>query len=235
MNETPAPRRFYRHVGVAPHGAGFAVLLDGRTLRTPAKALFVLPAAPLAEACAAEWRAQQDVVHAETMPLTRLANVAIDFAAHARTNLVQSLVKFAETDLLCHRAEHGPLAARQAAAWDPLLAWAEHALSAPLKIAGGIIAVRQPAETSAVLTARAAAEDDFHLAGLAHAAGLAGSVVIAFALREGKLSGEDAFSTAALDDLYQLETWGEDEEARQRLNNQRAEFLALEQFFAALG
>lgn len=234
MNEEQA-RRFYKSVEVAQQGEGFAVTLDARTLRTPAKAVFVLPTQALAAACAAEWDAQRDTIRPETMPLTRLVHVAIDHAGRTRTELARSIAKFGETDLLCHRAERGPLERCQAGAWDPLVAWADEALGARLNIAKGVIAVAQPAASLAALATRAEGEDHFRLTGVAHAAGLAGSAVIAFALREGRLSGQAAFEAAALDDLYQLETWGEDEEARQRLNNQRAEFLALEQFFAALG
>jgi chaperone required for assembly of F1-ATPase len=234
VNEAPA-RRFYKAVATTPVGAGFAVTLDGRTLRSPATTVFAAPTEALAAACAAEWDAQRDVIRHETMPLTRLVNVAIDHTPRVREELANTLAKFAETDLLSHRAERGALALRQAGSWDPLLAWADQTLGAPLKVVAGIIAQVQPATSLAALAERAGREDDFHLTGLAHAAGLAGSAVIAFALRAGRLSGQAAFEASALDDLYQLQTWGEDEEARQRLNNQRAEFLALEQFFAALG
>jgi chaperone required for assembly of F1-ATPase len=235
VSEEGAPRRFYKTVGVAPQAGGFAVLLDGRTLRTPAHAPLVVPTAALAEVCAAEWEAQAELIRAETMPVTRLINVALDRTGAAREAMAEGVVKFAGTDLLCYRAEHGSLAARQAAAWDPLLVWAQRALDAPLGAAAGVIAHAQPDASLAALKAQASALDDFRLAGLAHAAGLAGSAVIAFALALGRLGGHDAFEAAALDDLYQLEIWGEDKEARQRLNNQRAEFLALEQFFTALG
>ncbi len=235
MSDEQTPRRFYNSVGVAPRDGGFVVTLDGRTLRTPGKAILSLPTEALGAACAAEWQAQGATIQPETMPLTRLVHVAIDHAARARSELVRSIAKFGETDLLCHRADRGPLATRQAAAWDPLLAWAGATLGAPLHVVTGIIAAAQPAESLAAFVARAGNEDDFRLTGLAHAAGLAGSAVIAFALREGQINAQRAFEAAVLDDLYQLETWGEDDEARQRLNNQRAEFLTLEQFFSALG
>ncbi len=229
-----APRRFYKAASVAPAEGGFAVLLDGRRLRTPAKVQFVMPTRALAEACAAEWNGQGESILAETMPITRLCNVALDYAPGARAELARHISKFGETDLVCHRADRPPaLVARQAAAWDPLLAWAE-AIGAPLNAAPGILALAQPASSLEALARRAAALDDFRLIGLAHGAGLAGSALIAFALAEGRMSGQAAFVAAALDDLYQLETWGEDDEARQRLNNQAAEFAALEQFFAAL-
>jgi chaperone required for assembly of F1-ATPase len=145
------------------------------------------------------------------------------------------LAKYAETDLLCHRADKpASLSERQAQLWDPLLAWADTHLEASLIAAPGIFAHGQPKGALAALASRAASLDDFRLTGLAHAAGLAGSSVLAFALTEGKISAVQAFEAAALDYLFQLETWGEDEEARERLNYQQAEYVALERFFRAL-
>lgn len=227
--------RFYKTADVAPCGAGFAVTLDGRALKTPAKAPFVTPTRRLAEAAAAEWRAQSDVVKPETMPLTRLANVALDHTARARADIAAQIARFGETDLLCHRADQpASLADRQAGLWDPLLGWADTELGVSLVAGPGIFAHDQPAGALAQLAARALGLDDFRLTGLARAAGLAGSAIIAFALTEGRLSGRQAFEAAALDDLYQLEVWGEDAEARARLDNQEAELLAIEHFFIAL-
>lgn len=236
MSTDEAPRKFYKQVAVAEHADGFTVTLDGRTLKTPGKRVFVLPTRALAEACTAEWDRQVKFIRAETMPLTRLCNVAIDHTHKARAELAAQVAKFGETDLLSHRAEGpGSLVRRQAAAWDPLLAWSAETLGASLRAGGGILALEQKPEALAALEGYAARLDDFRLTGLAHAAGLATSAVIACAMAAGRLTGAEAFAAAALDDLYQLETWGEDEEARQRLNNQRAEYDALEQFFAALG
>lgn len=236
MSAEEAPRKFYKQAAVLAQGEGFAVALDGRALKTPAKRVLTLPTRALGEACAAEWNAQVDFIRAETMPLTRLANVALDHAPRARAEMAAQIAKFGETDLLSHRADGpAPLVNRQSAAWDPLLAWSAETLGARLATAEGIVALPQPPEALAALEGYAARLDDFRLTGLAHAAGLATSAVIACALAAGRLDGADAFAAAALDDLYQLETWGEDEEARQRLNNQRAEYEALEQFFAALG
>jgi chaperone required for assembly of F1-ATPase len=204
-------------------------------LRTPAKAWFVTPTRALAEASAAEWNAQGDSIAPETMPLTRLINVALDRTPHARAEMAAQVARFGETDLLCHRAEKpGSLFDRQAQLWDPLLAWADTHLEASLIAAPGIFAHGQPKGALAALAARAAALDDFRLTGLAHAAGLAGSAIIAFALAEGRVDAANAFEAAALDYVFQLETWGEDKEARERLDNQLAEYLALERFFRAL-
>jgi chaperone required for assembly of F1-ATPase len=227
--------RFYKQAAVAEAKGGFIVTLDGRSLRTPAKAPLVAPKRALAQLAADEWSAQGETLKPETMPITRLINVAIDFTPGARAELAATIGKFGQTDLLCHRADQPPsLAERQAKAWDGLLAWADTHLGASLIAAPGIFAHRQPEGALAALASRAAALDVFRLTGLAHAAGLAGSAVLAFAIAEGKLSPEAAFLAAALDDLYQIETWGEDAEARERLNNQRAEYEALARFFLAL-
>ncbi len=227
--------RFYKQAGVAEAKGGFIVTLDGRSLRTPSKAPLIAPRRALAQMAADEWGAQGETLRPETMPITRLINVAIDFTPGARAEIAAQIGKFGETDLLCHRAEQPPsLAERQAKVWDGLLAWADTQLGASLIAAPGVFAHQQPEGALAALAKRAAALDDFRLTGLAHAAGLAGSAVLAFAIAEAKVSPEAAFAAAALDDLYQLETWGEDAEARERLNNQQAEFEALARFFLAL-
>lgn len=210
-------------------------MLDGRPLRTPGKTSFATPTQALAEAAAAEWNAQSGALRPETMPLTRLINVALDHTPGARAEMAAQIGKFGETDLLCHRADQPPsLAERQAEAWDPLLAWADTHLGASLLAAPGVLAHDQPEGALTALAGRAAKLDDFRLTGLAHAAGLTGSAVLAFALAEGLLDAQQAFGAAALDDLYLLETWGEDAEARERLDNQQAEYRALEAFFRAL-
>jgi chaperone required for assembly of F1-ATPase len=230
-----APRRFYKTVDLVERDGRFGIALDGRPLRAPSRQVFATPTRALAALCAGEWDAQDGVLRPETMPLTRLANVAIDHAPRVRGDFVAQISQFAETDLICHRADRpAVLADRQAAAWNPLLDWAGERLGARLTVAAGVIAQVQPRAALDAIAARAVALDDFRLTGLAHAAGLAGSAVIGLALAERRLDGQGAFAAAALDDLYQLETWGEDGEARQRLNNQRLEFAALEQFFAAL-
>ncbi|HWA23260.1 MAG TPA: ATP12 family protein [Caulobacterales bacterium] len=227
--------RFFKQAGVSAGEGGFAVTLDARPLKTPAKAPFRVPSRNLAEVAAAEWNAQADTIKPETMPITRLINVALDHTPRARAKMTAQIGKFAETDLLCHRAKKpAALVERQARLWDPLLAWADTHLEASLIAAPGVLPHGQPEGALTALAARAAALDDFRLTGLAHAAGLAGSAVVAFALAEQQIAGPEAFEAASLDDLFQLETWGEDAEARQRLNNQKAEYAALERFFASL-
>jgi chaperone required for assembly of F1-ATPase len=219
-----------------PTETGFRVLLDGRTLRTPHKALFEVPTAALAEAIAAEWAAQGETVRPGTMPLTRLANVAIDRTPEARADMADMIAGYGETDLLCHRAETPEgLIARQAQAWDPALAWAAETLGVRLTVVVGIIAAEQPPDTLARLKALALAMDDFALTGLAHGAGLTGSAVLALCLAQRAApSGEALLSAAALDELWSLETWGEDAELRARVERLQGELAALEGWFLAL-
>jgi chaperone required for assembly of F1-ATPase len=145
------------------------------------------------------------------------------------------VAKFGETDLLCHRAATPrALVARETEIWDPLLAWAQGELGAHLVKVIGVLPQTQPPETLAALERAAAALDDFRLTGLAHAAGLAGSAIIAFALERRAIEADAAFEAAALDELHQIATWGEDREARRRLEHLRCELAALAGYFAAL-
>lgn len=232
---TDGLRRFYKDVTTAPRDSGFAVLIDGLQLRTPGKAALLAPTPALAEACAAEWRAQSDVVRMDTMPLTRLANTAIDQTPSTRAMSLESIAGYASTDLVCHRAETpATLVQRQADVWGPLVDWARHDLGAPLKVVSGVIAADQPHAARTAFAAAADACDDFTLTGLARAVGIAGSGVIGLAMARGRLSADAAYAAACLDDLWQLETWGEDFVARERLNALREEFTALGAWFMAL-
>jgi chaperone required for assembly of F1-ATPase len=228
-------RRFYATAQAGPREAGFTVLLDGRALKTPAKAAFIVPTSALAQACAAEWAAQGDHIRPEAMPLTRLANVAIDRTPLSREALAVGIGQYVETDLVCHRAA-GPegLVRRQAQAWDPIVTWARAAIGAAFTVVTGVIAAAPDEAGARTAAAKAAALDDFRLTGVAHAVGLMGSAALAFALMAGRLDADGAFAAAALDDLYQLEVWGEDAEAHARLERLRAEIDALAAWFAAL-
>lgn len=237
MSDTAPPlRRFYKQAEAAPaEGGGFAVLLDGRALRTPAKRAFVVPTAALAEAIAGEWAAQGETIDAASMPLTRIANVALDLAPGAAHRLAEEVAKYAATDLVCHRADApAALADRQAAAWDPLLDWAEQDLDLRLFRTIGVIAASQPEDAAPRVRAVANALDAFRLTGLAHATGLCGSAVIALALARGRLTGRRAFEAAFLDDLFQLERWGDDAEARARLDRMDQDLVAVERWFRLL-
>jgi chaperone required for assembly of F1-ATPase len=230
-----APRRFYADVAAEARQGGFAVLLDGRQLRTPEKSIFLAPSRALAEACADEWRAQGETVRLDSMPLTRLVNTAIDRTPGTRALSVESIAGYAATDLVCHRADSPPaLVQRQTDAWNALVDWARDDLGAPLNVVTGVMAADQPPEARIAFAAAADACDDFALTGLARAVGVAGSAVIGLALQRGRLSADAAYAAACLDDLWQLETWGEDFVARQRLDALKIEFDALGAWFAAL-
>ncbi len=226
-------RRFYKKASVSEDG--FGVRLDQRALKTPGGAAFRAPTRALAEACAAEWTAQGERILPASMPLTQLAFSAIDHTPQRRDELADYVAKFGETDLVCHRADApAALAERQAAAWEELLAWARDELRLTLPVIAGIIAAPVPSEMLAKIRAHALALDDFHLAALAQAAGLAGSAVIAFALVHGHIDDAAAYAAATVDESWSLERWGEDAEARARLDRIRAEFENLGRFVATL-
>ena len=228
-------RRFYKTARPIARDAGFAVALDERVLKTPKGAVFAAPTLALAEAMAGEWAAQTEKIMPATMPITRLAFAAIDWTAASRDQRAQYVASFGQTDLCCHRAgAPADLVARQAQIWDPIVAWGRDALGVNLPVVEGVVAASiAPGELSK-LKAHAEAVDDFSLTGLSQAAGLAGSALIAFALLRGQLVGEDAAIAATLDDEFALERWGEDAEARARLDAMRAEFDALGCFVTAL-
>lgn len=231
----PAIKRFYAQADVGAADGGFTVLLDGRALKTPAKAPFVLPTPALAKACAVEWAQQPETIAPHTMPLTRLANVAIDRTPQARDAFAEAVGQYVETDLVCHRADRPEgLVRRQAMAWDPIVLWARAELGAAFVVVTGVIAAAPDAPGARAVAAKAAALDDFRLTGLAHAVGQIGSAAMAFGLLQGRLGVEEVFTAAALDDLHQLEVWGEDAEARARLDGLRREVEALGVWFDAL-
>lgn len=228
-----APRRFYTSAAATPeHG----VALDQRTLRTPGGAVFIAPTAALAQAVAAEWNAQGEHIVPASMPLTQLAFAALDWSAKSRDQLIAYVGAYIETDLCCYRADSpAELVARQAAHWDPLVAWgqAQHRLKLP--VVTGVIAAEIDPQMRERLAAHATRLDDYSLTALAQAAGLSGSALIALAMLARRLDAAAAFEAAALDNLWSLERWGEDEAARAKLDSQRAEFENIANFIAALG
>ncbi|WP_156681416.1 ATP12 family chaperone protein [Sphingomonas profundi] len=226
-------KRFYTEVTVAGEADGHAIRLDGRAVRTPARAPLALPTAALAEAIAGEWRAQGDVIDPRAMPLTGLANAAIDRVGPARDTFVRDLAGYAETDLLCYRAESpASLVARQAAEWDALLDWARHRYDVTFTIVTGIIHRPQPPATVARLAEAVAARDAFALAGLSPLVTIGGSLVTALALIEGAIAAEAAFATTHLDELWQVEQWGEDALAADARAARERDFLAAARFVA---
>lgn len=228
-------RRFYAAACSERDGDGFAVRLDGRTPRSPGGQPLVLPTEGLGKLCAAEWAAQGETIDPATLHATRLAYTALERVPAVHAETAAEVARFAGSDLLCYRAEApAALVARQAAAWDPLLAWAHETLDLEFVVTTGIVHTPQPPRTVERATALAEGEDDFALAGLAFAAALFGSAVIALALRHGRLTGDEAFAASRVDEDFQIEAWGEDEEASERAAAQAIEARMLEHWFRAL-
>jgi chaperone required for assembly of F1-ATPase len=229
------PRRFYRAVTVAAQPQGHAVLLDGRAPRAPGGTPLVLPTPGLAALAAEEWDAQDPHIVMVSMPAVRLAWTALEKIAAAREAVADEVARYAGSDLLCYRAE-GPreLIAQQAAAWDPLLDWAKTELGVTLESTAGVIHREQPAASLARVRALALELDDFGLTALAHAVGLLGSAVLAFALQRGRLTGEQAHDLARLDEAFQERLWGVDAEAALRTEARLAEAVLLERWVRAL-
>ncbi len=229
-------KRFWREVSVVPEGDGHGIALDGRPVRTPGRVPLAVPGAALAAAIAAEWRAVGDTIDPRAMPLSGLANAAIDRIAPDPRAFAAGLAKYGESDLLCYRAADPPeLARRQAMAWNPPLDWAEGRYGIQFEIAEGVMHRAQPAGTIAALGAAVAAHDAFRLAGLSPLVTVSGSLVLALALAEGAIDADKAWAAARVDDDWQVERWGEDELATQAAIAARADFDAGARFLALLG
>lgn len=225
-------RRFYKAASVSE---GNAILLDGKPVRTPGRAPLAPPSADLAGAIADEWEAQEETIDPRSMPLTGLANAAIDRIAPAMESFAHGLAIYGESDLLCYRAEGpAPLRARQAELWDPILNWARDRYGIAFEVTSGITHKPQPPATIQRLAAAVATRDPFELAGLSPLVTISGSLVIALALAEGAISLNAAWAAASLDEQWQVEQWGEDEEAMQALANRRADFAAASRFLSLL-
>ena len=228
-------KRVYREVRVAPAGGGWSILLDTRTLQTPARAPLLLPRRRLAEAVAAEWDAQTEKVVPATMPLMQLAATAIDRTAAQRDQVIKDVVGYAETDLVCYRADRPPdLVARQSAAWQPLVDWMTLRFDAPLLVTTGVVPKTQPAGALAAIRAAVEPLDDFWLTALHGATTACASVAIGLALVEQHLDAEGAWRSSQLDETFQIEQWGEDAEAAARRAGLRREIETTSRFMALL-
>jgi chaperone required for assembly of F1-ATPase len=208
---------------------GFFILLDGKSAKTPARAPLALPTRALAEAIAEEWRRQGESVRPQTMPLSKLANSAIDRVAGREAEVAEQILAYAN-DLLCYRAAApAELVARQNARWDPLLEWVAGRY-APLAVGTGIAHVPQTDETLAAYRRALAVHDAFALAALHNAATVTGSLVLALALAEARLDARQAFALSRLDEAFQAEKWGADAEAESRACALETELVAAERF-----
>jgi chaperone required for assembly of F1-ATPase len=205
-------QRFYKHASVG-EGAPFAVLLDGRPVKTPAKNALAAPTQPLAQAIAAEWDAQGERIDPATMPLTRIANSIIDGVAPATGAVADDLAKYLGSDLLCYRADNPDGLVRwQTERWDPILDWARTALGARFMLGEGIVFVTQP--DHAIAAARAAIPDDPWRLGAAHVVTtLTGSALIALALSAGRIDVDAAWAASNVDEDWNMHLWGRDDMA----------------------
>ncbi|MFN4355164.1 ATP12 family chaperone protein [Parvibaculum sp.] len=229
------PKRFYMKAEAGQHDGSYAVLLDRKVVKTPSKQALAVPSLALAEAMAAEWEAQREEIDPRKMWLTKLANTAIDLVVPRRADVIAELVTYSGTDLLCYRAEHpAALAARQAALWDPLLGWAAaHGIA--LTPTTGILHVAQPPASLDAYGRALEAFDAFRIAALHNAVTLTGSAVIGLAVTLGRLQPEEAFDIAHLDEHWQMELSGEDEDERARLETRRSELVETGRFIRLLG
>lgn len=224
-------KRFWKAAEVTCEGDGWGISLDGKALRTPTRALLDVPSEALARAIVGEWNDVEGEVDPRALPLTGLANAAVDRVAPDKAAFAAGLSRYAEADLACYRAE-GPqaLVERQSAAWDGLLEWARRRFDIDFMITSGVMHVPQPPATVDRLGHAVAALDPFRLAGLSPLVTIGGSLVAALAVIEQALTPEKAWEAVVVDERWQLEQWGSDREAEQALEFRRRDFFAAARF-----
>jgi len=224
-------KRFWKDAAVADAPGGFTVQLDGRAVKTPAKSLLVVPSHALATRIAAEWDAQGDMVDPLSMPYSRSANAAIDKVTHQHGEVAQLLADYGDADLLCYRAE-GPesLIARQSAEWDPVLDWAAEALEVRLTPVTGVIHQPQSHDSLDRLSARVHAMDAFTLTAFHDLVGMSGSLILGFAALYNHRPAAEIWQLSRVDELWQAEQWGDDEEALELAAKKESDFLHAKSF-----
>lgn len=225
-------KRFWKSVTSAPVGDGFGIFLDERPLRTPSKAQLTLPTLELAQSVAAEWDRVAEHIDPERMPFTRMSNSAIDKVSVQMAEVANLLVEYGDSDLLCYRAE-GPasLLARQEAAWDPLLDWANEMLGARLRPRQGVIhAPQNPADIER-LRAHVFELTNFELAAFHDLVSLSGSLIIAFAAAKNFRPADALWGDSRIDENWQIERWGSDDIATKDEEYKREAFIVAEKFF----
>lgn len=229
-------KRFWKQAAaVADEGGQWRIELDGRPVRTPARALLLLPGKDLAGAAATEWHEAGETVDPRAMPLTGLANAATDHVAPNPAAFADGLARYAASDLLCYRADSpAKLVAAQAETWDPLLQWARRRFDVDFRVTDGVAPVDQPQATLDRLTQAVHALDPYRLAGLSPLITIGGSLVAALALLEGAASVDEAWDAVSLDERWQLDQWGSDEEAERALSAREADFWTGARFLALL-
>ncbi|MEL6915974.1 MAG: ATP12 family protein [Pseudomonadota bacterium] len=228
-------KRFWTKATVEEAGQGFTVALDGRPVKTPGKSLLLVPTRAMAEAVAAEWEAQPEIIDPRTMPVTRAANSVIEKIVPQRAAVIDALAEYGASDLICYRAERPQeLVARQVAAWDPLLAWAREALGAELRTTTGVMFAAQSAQALTALRAPLEAASDYALAGLHDLIMLSGSLVIGLKARQVTDPGP-LWEASRVDETFQADEWGYDAEAVAAAEAKRAAFFDAHRFHSLSG
>ncbi|CUK15140.1 ATP12 chaperone protein [Ruegeria denitrificans] len=226
------PKRFWAECAVVDAEGGFTVELDGRRVKTPAKAALILPTRAMAAQVAAEWDAQEKEVDPTVMPFTRSANAAIDKVRHQHAEVADLLADYGDSDLLCYRAAHPQgLQERQAEQWNPALDWAAEVLCARLLPVVGVLHQPQPDAALTSLRQRVHGLSDFQLAAFHDLVSLSGSLVLGFAAAQNWREAEKIWEISRLDELWQIEQWGHDDEAFDVAETKKAAFLHAKKFF----
>ena len=228
-------KRFWKQADAVERDGGWGVELDGKPLRTPARDLLTVPTKALAEAIASEWNEVGDKIDPGTLPLTGLANAAVDRVTPDKEAFAKGIARYAEADLACYRAE-GPsaLVDRQTESWDALIGWGRRRFDVDFRTTRGIVHVDQPAATVDRLSHAVAALDPFRLAGLSPLVTISGSLLAALGVLEGTLMPDQAWDAVTVDDRWQLEQWGSDAEAEAAIDNRRRDFMAAARFLELL-
>jgi chaperone required for assembly of F1-ATPase len=232
----PLPKRFYTSAGLIEYEGQFRLALDGKGALTPAKRPLCAPTRAAGDLLTAEWNAIGGTIDPAVMPVTRMVNAAIDHVAQAREAVIDDILRYARSDLLCYRAgEPAPLVARQNAVWNPLVAWAGETFGAAFRLTEGIVFVDQPADIAdGFRTVLTDAYGPIGIAAMHVLTTLSGSIVLAVAVAERRLDPAEAFAASELDADFEAEIWGYDSEAIARRNAREADFLAAARLLAAL-
>lgn len=233
--DRPLAKRFYKSVGLEEQAEGFALTLDGRAVKTPLKNALVMPNQALAQAVAREWESQGEHIDPNSMMLTKLSNTALDRVGGERARIAVEIVEYANADLLCYRAERPvELVARQSKLWDPVLDWAAEDLGAKFSVTAGIVHQNQTEECLAAFRRFVEGLSDFAMASYHNNMTMTGSALLAAAVQRGHLPADDVWSLAHVDEDWQIEQWGSDEEEAERRRRRRTEFLDVLEFLSLL-
>lgn len=213
-------KKFYKEVSTSKDEGGVRVLLDDKPIKSPLGEMLILPTVGMADAIAKEWQVDGDEIQPEKMPLTRFANTSFDRVKKQRKLVEDEIVGFADTDLLCYRADHPEeLAKMQTKAWDPILEWLQAEFSITPQVTNNILHIEQNSKDIEKIEALVVSMDDFTLSALHSATSILGSVFLAMALQKGRLSVDAAWDASRIDESYQIKHWGEDQEAKNKAQN----------------